>query len=113
MTKIETIVDALESTKLLDILIYDMREKSPFFDYLLIASATNSRQLTAAIPHVQKGLVENGYGHAKVEGKDSDTWVLIDCKDIVINVFTEEERLNYDLEKMLIEIEKVLPQDIK
>ena len=113
MTKIETIVDALESVKLQDIVIYDMREKSPFFDYLLISSATNSRQLTACIPHVQKGLVENGYGHAKVEGKDSNSWILIDCNDIIINVFTEEERVNYDLEKMLIEIEKIRPQDIK
>jgi ribosome-associated protein len=113
MTKIETIVDALESVKLQNIEIYDMREKSPFYDYLVISSATNSRQLTACIPHVQKGLVEQGFGHAKVEGKDSNSWILIDCKDIIVNVFTEEERAYYNLEKMLIEIEKIRPQDAK
>ena len=113
MTKIEAIIDALEGVKLTNIEIYDMREKSPFYDYLVISSATNSRQLTASIAHVQKNLIEHNFGHAKVEGKDSASWILIDCKDIIVNVFTEEERTFYDLEKMLIEIEKIRPQDIK
>jgi ribosome-associated protein len=107
MEKINVIIDALEGVNLKDIEVYDMREKSPFYDYLIISSATNSRQLNAVVAHIQEGLAKNKFDHARVEGKDSNSWILIDCKDIIVNVFTEEERDFYNLEKMLVEIEKI------
>ncbi len=113
MKKIELINEALESVNLKDIEIYDMREKSPFFDFLVIASATSDRQLQASIAHIQDDLAKEGFDHARVEGKNSNTWVLIDCKDIVVNVFTTEERKYYNLEKMLVEIGKVDIKEIK
>lgn len=113
MTKIEVIMGSLDSVNLQDIEIYDMREKSPFYDYLVISSATNSRQLNAVVHHIQDDLVKNKFDHARVEGKDSDSWILIDCKDIIVNVFTQEERTFYNLEKMLVEINKIGLEDIK
>lgn len=113
MNKIEVIMHALESVNLSDIEIYDMREKSPFFDYLIISSATSDRQLQAAINNVHKGLAENDFPHPRVEGKNSNSWILIDAKDIVVNVFTKEERAYYNLEKMLVEIRKVELEEIK
>lgn len=113
MKKIEVIVDALESVNLKEIEIYDMREKSPFYDYLIISSATSDRQLKAAITHIQDDLAENNFPQPRVEGKNSNSWVLIDAKDIVVNVFTTEEREYYNLEKMLVEIRKVELNDIQ
>ncbi|AIO19506.1 Ribosomal silencing factor RsfS [Candidatus Izimaplasma bacterium HR1] len=113
MKKIEVVVEALESVNLSDIEIYDMREKSPFFDYLVISSATSDRQLQAAISHITDDLAKHNFPHPRVEGKNSNSWVLIDTKDIVVNVFTKEEREYYDLEKMLVEIRKVEMNEIK
>lgn len=113
MKKIEVVINALEDVNLSDIEIYDMREKSPFFDYLLIASASSERGLQAAISHVQKDLVEHKFEMARVEGKNSNSWILIDAKDIIINVFTKEEREFYNLEKMLEEISKVKLAEVK
>ncbi len=113
MKKIEVVMNALEDVKLSDIEIYDMREKSPFFDYLIISSASSDRQLQAAINHIQKDLDENDYPMARVEGKNSNSWILIDAKDIIINVFTKEEREYYNLEKMLVEINKVELKEVK
>ena len=107
MKKIEVIVEALESVNLSKIEVYDMREKSPFYDYLVISSATSDRQLQAAITHITNDLAEHKFEHPRVEGKNSNSWVLIDAKDIVVNVFTTEEREYYNLEKMLVEIRKV------
>ena len=97
----------MESVNLSDIVIYDMREKSPFFDYFTIASATSDRQLKATISHIQKGLKEHGYKLANVEGKNSNSWILADCQDIIVNIFTKDEREHYDLEKMLVEIDEL------
>ena len=107
MTKIEVIINSLEDINAKDIEIYDMREKSPFFDYLVISSVTSNRQLQAAIQHVVDDLAKHKFAHPRVEGKHSNSWVLIDAKDIIINVFTPEEREFYDLEKMLVEIKQL------
>jgi ribosome-associated protein len=113
MKKIEVIKNALDSVNLQDIEIYDMRAKSPFFDYLVISSATSDRQLNAAVNHINKDLTEHKFDHPRVEGKNSNSWILIDCKDIIVNVFTKEEREYYNLEKMLVEIRKVELNEIK
>ena len=107
MDKIKIVLDALDSVNLSDIVVYDMREKSPFFDYLTIASATSDRQLNATVSYIQKGLQEHGYQAANVEGKNSNSWILVDCKDIIVNIFTKDERAYYNLEKMLAEIDEL------
>ena len=105
-------MNALEDIKLVDIEIYDMKEKSPFFDFLVISSATNNRQLQASVQHVTDDLAKNGFNPPRVEGKNSNSWILLDCKDIIVNVFTKEEREYYNLEKMLVEIKKLSPRDL-
>lgn len=113
MDKLKLVIDALESVNLKDIVVYDMREKSPFFDFLIISSATSDRQLNAAVSHIQKDLSDNGHEVANVEGKNSNSWILVDCKDIVVNVFTKEEREFYNLEKMLAEIDELNLEDLR
>jgi len=107
MDKIKIVLDALDAVNLSDIVVYDMQDKSPFFDYVAIASATSDRQLNATVSHIQKGLKEHGHEMANVEGKNSNSWILVDCKDIIVNIFTKEERVYYNLEKMLAEIEEL------
>lgn len=105
MEKIKIIIDALESVNLFDIVVYDMKDKSPFFEYLVISSSTSERQLKATTQHITNDLVKAGFEAPRVEGKNSNSWVLVDCNDVIVNVFTKEEREHYDLEKMLAEIE--------
>ena len=107
MDKIKIVLDALDGVNLSDIVVYDMRDKSPFFDYVAIASATSDRQLSAVASHIQKGLKERGYASANVEGKNSNSWILVDCGDIIVNIFTKDERVYYNLEKMLVEIDEL------
>lgn len=107
LKKIDIVLDALEAVNLKDIKIFDMRMKSPFFDFLIVSSATSNRQLQASIAHLNEDLSESGYDVPRVEGKNSNSWVLLDCKDIIVNVFTKEERQYYNIEKMLVEIDTV------
>lgn len=113
MDKIKLIINSLEDVNASDIKVYDMKGKSPFYDYFVIASVTSERQLQGAINHVQNDLAEQKYDVARVEGKNSKAWVLIDSKDIVVNVFTKDERVYYNLEKMLVEIEQLKLDDLK
>ena len=107
MTKIEIIVNALEDINAFDIIVFDTRTKSPFFDYFVISSVTSDRQLQAAISHINQDLAENKLPHPVVEGRNSKSWVLIDCKDIIVNIFTREERDFYNIERMFVGTEQL------
>ena len=104
MNKINTVIQALESVKLTDIIIYDMRERSPYFDYMILSTASNSRQLQAALKHLKDDLNAQKYDNPNVEGAQSNAWVLMDARDIVVNIFTPEERKYYNMEKMWLDI---------
>ncbi len=107
MSKIKLIIEALDNLKLHDIVVYDMRERSPFFDYFVLSTATNTRQLKAAVDHVKEHLAAKEYPTPAVEGTHSNAWILMDAKDIVVNIFTAEERAFYNIEKMLADVQKI------
>ena len=113
MTKIQVIINALEDINAFDILVYDMKEISPFFDYFVISSASSDRQLQAAITHISNDLSKEGFEHPKFEGKDSNSWILVDANNVIVNVFTKEEREYYNLEKMLAGIETIDIEKLK
>ena len=107
MTKIEIVVNALEDINAFDIIAFDTKGRSPFFDHFVISSVTSDRQLQAAINHITNDFKENGFTSPITEGKNSRTWVLIDCGDVIVNVFTREERDYYNMEKMWVGTEQL------
>lgn len=113
MTKIQVIINSLEDINVFDIVVYDMKNISPFFDYFVISSANSDRQLNAAITHIGNDLAQAKFDHPKFEGKDSKSWVLIDANDVIVNIFTQEEREYYNLEKMWAGIETVDIEKLK
>ncbi|MFK5884071.1 MAG: ribosome silencing factor [Candidatus Izemoplasma sp.] len=113
MNKLKVVLDALEDVNLTDIIVYDMRERSPFFEYFIISSGSSSRQLNATMSHIKDDFAKAGLDHPDVEGKDSDSWILIDAKDIVVNVFTQESRSYYNLEKMWADVPTINIEDVK
>lgn len=113
MTKLQVVLNALEDINLSDVIVYDMRDRSPFFEYFVLSSATSARQLNAVISHIKDDFAKAELDHPDVEGRNSDSWVLIDAKDIVINVFTKESREFYNIEKMWAEVPVLNLEDIK
>jgi ribosome-associated protein len=99
---IELIKKTLEDGKGKDITIIDVKKITPFADYYIIATAGNPRHLNALKNEVleQLELAKKEVGHC--EGSPESGWVLIDAKSIIINLFTENVRKKYELEKLLI-----------
>ncbi len=100
MKKLDTIVHSLDDLKLTDILIYDMRQKSPFFDYVILATASNKRQLKASAKRVKDDLAKHHQASAKMEGDDEAAWLLVDAEEVIVNLFLGEERTFYHFEKL-------------
>jgi ribosome-associated protein len=102
---LKTVYNALNDLKLNDIVIYDFRNHSPYYDYQIIASASNERQVNAAINHIKQALPKQDY--LRIEGKEKNRWILIDLASIIIHVMHKEEREFYQLENIFFEREKI------
>lgn len=91
-------VKALEDKKAEDVRVLDIREVSILADYFIIANGTNSSQIQALVDNVQEEMHKAGYTLKAVEGNRTASWVLLDYYDVIIHVFSKEDRLFYDLE---------------
>ena len=99
---IDKIIDALKKVRCENIVVYDMKERSPFYDTMIVASVQSQRQASSLIGYIYD-LKEFGLNIKSIEGKDSG-WVLIDCYDTIISIFTNEERKHFEIEKLYMEI---------
>lgn len=98
MTKIA--FQALEDKKAEDVRIIDISGVSVLADYFIIANGTNENQVKALVDNVQEELYKAGYEAKQVEGYRSGSWILLDYGDIIVHVFSKEDRLFYDLERI-------------
>ena len=91
---------ALEDKKAEDIRVIDIREISTIADFFVIANGTNANQLAAMRDAVDEELYKAGSHTKQVEGNQNSTWILMDYNDIIVHIFSKEDRLFYDLERM-------------
>ena len=84
--EVSSIIDIIEDKKGQDIKVYDMRGKSPFFDYSIVCTGSSSRNIEAIATDIKKSL-EN---IRNVEGLDECNWVLIESGDIIISIFSKD-----------------------
>jgi nicotinate-nucleotide adenylyltransferase len=97
---------SLDDDKAEDVVVIDLKDKSAFADYMVIASGRSNRQVVAIADHLAEKLKHSGFGYVPVEGKQGGDWVLVDAGDVVVHVFRPEPRAFYALEKMwALEIE--------
>ena len=90
----------LSNKKGRDIVIIDLQEKASFADYFVICSGTSERQIQTLSDEVEERLIEEGLVLKSIEGKHGSGWILMDFGDIIINLFTEETRERYSIEKI-------------
>lgn len=97
----DKIVEILDSKKGIDIEVIDVAEKTTLADYFVICSGNSTTQIKALSDEVEY-VLKNDYDiyADHVEGHNSNRWVLIDYKDVVVHVFHPEDRANYDIEKL-------------
>lgn len=91
-------VKALEDKKAEDVRVLDIRNVSILADYFIIANGANTNQIQALVDNVQEELHKAGYTLKAMEGYQTASWVLLDYNDIILHIFSKEDRLFYDLE---------------
>ena len=94
------ILASLDDDKAENIVTIDLRGRSAMADHMVIASGRSSRQVAAIAEKLVDRLKHEAGRSARIEGKDTGDWVLIDTDDVIVHVFRPEVREFYQLEKM-------------
>jgi len=99
LRRAQTAARVAEENRGRDIVILDMRELTPVFDYFVIASGTSRRQLHAMSEEIDHALEDTlGDRRMGIEGYAESRWILLDYGDVVIHLFEPETRRYYALD---------------
>ncbi|MDZ7616907.1 MAG: ribosome silencing factor [Patescibacteria group bacterium] len=91
-----------------DVVILDMRELTPVFDYFVIANGTSRRQLHAMSEEIDHALEDSlGDRRIGIEGYNESRWILLDYGDVVVHLFEPETRRYYSLEQLWAQAKQV------
>ena len=91
---------ALAEKKGEDVRVIEITEIATFADYFIIADGNNPSQISALVDNVEEHLSKAGFEPKRIEGVRNSNWVLMDYGDIIVHVFSKEDRLFYDLERI-------------
>ncbi|MDD3240046.1 MAG: ribosome silencing factor [Lachnospira sp.] len=97
---VKVVVDALQDKKGEDIRVIDISKVSVVADYFVIASGSNPNQVQALVDNVDEKMHKAGAIDPRVEGYRSASWILLDYNDVIVHVFSKDDRLFYDLERI-------------
>lgn len=98
--KLRGVARSVLDRKAVDVRVLHIGDVSDFTEYFLICSGTSKRQVQAIADAVISRARDEGIRPLGAEGYRNGGWVLIDYGDIVIHIFSSENRGVYGLEKL-------------
>ena len=91
-----------------DIVVLDLKGKSPATDYFVIATGTSDRQMRAVADEISEAAREQDFQRFGRAGYEQARWILLDFIDVVIHIFDSEYRDYYDLELLWGDAERLI-----
>ena len=91
--KLSLILKAIEEKKGENIQVYDVDHSSP--------TILNKRNGEAIADEIDKVCASINEPIRNIEGKRDSEWVLVDAGDILIHLFTENERARINIEQLI------------
>lgn len=100
MSKLDIILKTLEDKQAEDVKVIEISERSSVADYFVIATGNSINQNKALSDYIKDDLAKEGYEINAVEGLREGNWILLDCGDIIVHIFTQNQREFYDIEDL-------------
>jgi ribosome-associated protein len=91
---------ALEEKKVEDLRVMDVSEQSSITDFLILATGTSSPHLRALRIEVEKALDAAKARIVGMEIPQDGGWMVIDAFDVMVHLFTADQRERYALENL-------------
>jgi ribosome-associated protein len=98
------LAELLEARQAREVVVLDVSSHTIVTDFFVVATAANKAHMAALAETVEQG--DPALHHR--EGRDDAAWVLFDCGDVVVHLFSEEGRRFYALERLWGDVPRVL-----
>ena len=96
----EAIAEILDDTRAKDIKIVELKDKTDIAEYFVLANGTSSTHVKALAGEVEFRTEQRGLPPYSVEGRDNNSWILLDYSNVIVHIFSREAREFYNLEKL-------------
>ena len=97
----------LDSKKADNIKVLKIDEKTIIADYFVICNGRSTTQIKALADELEYKLGVAGVQDIRLEGSDSNEWKVLDCKDVIIHVFSQEAREFYNLDRLWADCDEI------
>ena len=96
----EAIALVLDSKKGRDIKLLHVEDKTVIAEYFVVCTGNSSTQIKALADEVEYQIGRRGVQPYGVEGRDNNTWLLLDYSNVIVHIFSREAREFYNLDKL-------------
>lgn len=93
------IIKVLDEKKGEDIKVIKISELTVIADYFIIVNGTSNTHVRSLAEDVEEKISELGIKPRNIEGR-STGWILLDYSDVVVHIFTPQDREYYNLERL-------------
>lgn len=90
---------ALDDKKGADIVFMDLRNVNSYLDYFIIATGNSRIHCRSLARELEKFMHDLGIRQRNKPDYDSG-WIILDCGELIVHIFTQEMREYYQLEKL-------------
>lgn len=94
------IVRALEDKKGEDIVLLDLKGIVSFTEYFILCTGTSARMLEALADSLIESIRKQHKRKGRTEGEARDGWLVVDYGEIVVHLFSPDQREYYQLEEL-------------
>lgn len=109
----EKIALAADGKKAIDLKVLQIGELTTLADYFVICSGTSYPHMNAIAEEIEEKLDEAQVFPRGREGKDSQNWILLDCGDVIVHIFSTESREFYSIERLWSDAREVNLEEIE
>ncbi len=93
-------VEACLEHKAVDVLLFDVREKSILADFYLVCSGTSMPHIRALANHIRQAMLEEGLRPRGQDGGPESCWIVLDYGVLMVHILDPELRGFYGLEQL-------------
>lgn len=92
-------MESLEARKGEDILLLDIKDIASFADYFVVCTGTSDRMLDALADSTLDSVRKLHRKRGRKQGEAREGWVVVDYGDVVVHLFSPDQREHYALEE--------------
>ena len=90
----------LDDKKGRDIKVLHVEDVTSIADYFVVCTATSNTHAKALSGEVEYQLERRGVNAYHIEGRENNSWVVLDYCNVIVHIFNREARDFYNLEKL-------------